>query len=492
MTSDKYLKIMAGPLLFFVTLMLPVFGPVEARIGFGILFWMVYWWVTAAVDMKVTCLVPIIVVAFYPFVGREDILKLYMHKDLFLIMGASLLTCAWVRWGLAKRVALGVLSRLNNNTRLQAVGWFLLCGFVSFFLGNTPVGAIFAPIAVAALLYAGYKTFQQRYDSKAASNILIAVAWGASIGGMTTPLGGGQAVVTWSFLTDYLGQEVFFLDWTLRMLPVSILVMTAVALFIYFVMKPDPEEEFFKGSREFYREELKEMGPMGFEEKLCGYGFLLIVILAITRVFYADYVGGEAWAWLHPSHMFFIFAVLLFIIPSIKEKGETLLSVPSVVSSFPVAILFIWPGAVALGRVLKETGASAVFGTWLQPMIDAGTIPAILAVSVGSTMLSQFVSDTAAAGILIPLVIEAFNNWAGLEYGAVAWVWIAGAALSWSFAIVSATGAQAIAAGFGANIKRMFVYGMMIAVLTSVITTLYFIVTIGILKLDFYILPPGM
>lgn len=491
-TADKHLKIIVGPLLFVVALLLPFLGPLEARIGFGILFWMVYWWITDAVDMKVTCLVPFAVVCFYPFVDRENLLKLYMHKDLFLILGASLLTCAWAKWGLARRVALGFLSKFSNDSRTQAVGWFLLCGTVSFVMGNTPVGAIFTPIAVSALLYVGYKTHQDRFNSKAASNILIAVAWGASIGGMVTPLGGGQALVTWSFLTDYLGREVFFLDWSLRMLPVSLLVMASVALFFYYVMKPDPEELKFKGSRDFYREELKEMGPMGFEEKLCAYGFVFMILLVIFRPFYADHISGPAWEWLHPSPLFFIFATLLFFIPSVREKGETVLSLQTVRDHFPVGIVFIWPAAVALGRILNETGTSAVFAAWLQPMIDAGTVPAIIAVGAGSTFLSQFVTDTAAAGVLVPLMLDAFHNWAGLEFGAVAWVWIAGASLSWSFAIVSATGAQAIAAGFGANIRRMFVYGMGVAVLSAVVTILYFIVTVAILKLDFYMLPPGM
>jgi sodium-dependent dicarboxylate transporter 2/3/5 len=493
MNIEKLPKILVGPLLFLVTLMLPVFGEtMEARIGFGILFWMVYWWVTAVVDMKITCLVPLIVVAFYPFISREDALKLYMHRDLYLIVGASMLTAAWVRWDLARRISLNFLSLFSNNVRVQAVGWFLLTGIVSFVLGNTPVGAIFAPIAVAALFYAGYKTFQQRYESKAASNVLIAVAWGASIGGMTTPLGGGQAMVTWSFLSDYLGQEVFFLDWTLRMLPISLLVMTAVALFLYFFMKPDPDEERFSGTRDFYKQELKEMGPMSYEEKVCAYGFLLIILLAITRPFYVDVLTGAWFKWLHPSHLFFIFAILLFIIPSKQQKGEAILTVPTLVQNFPAAILFIWPGAVALGRVLSKTGANEVFASWMQPLIDAGTIPAIIGISAGSTFLSQFATDTAAAGILIPLVMEAFNNWAGLEKGAVAFIWIAGASLSWSFAIVSATGAQAIVAGFGANIKRMFTYGLAVATISSVVTILYFIVTVDILKLNFYTMPPGM
>ncbi len=492
MDTAKMPKIMVGPLLLLIALMIPFFGEsITARLGFGILFWMVYWWVTAVVDMKITCLVPLIVVAFYPFIPREDALKLYMHQDLFLIIGASLITCAWVKWDLAKRVSLNFLGFFSNDTRVQAVGWFWLCGIASFVMGNTPVGAIFAPIAVAALFYAGYKTFQQRYDSKAASNVLVAVAWGASIGGMVTPLGGGQALVTWGFLNEYLGREVFFLDWTARMLPISLLVMAAVSLVLYYVMKPDPEEVRFKGTRDFYRQELKQMGPMSFEEKFSGYGFLLIIVLAITRPLYADVLTGPWFQWLHPAHMFFIFAMLLFVVPS-KKEGEALLTIPTVVQYFPVAILFIWPGAIALGRVISKTGADVVFAGWLQPLIDAGTIPAIIGISAGSTFLSQFISDTAAAGVLIPLAIEAFNNWAGLEKGSVAFVWIAGASLSWSFAVVSATGAQAIVAGFGSNIKRMFYYGMLVAVVSSIVTILYFVITVGILKLPFYTMPPGL
>ncbi|MFZ5650361.1 MAG: SLC13 family permease [Bacillota bacterium] len=490
MTNDRLIKIMIGPLLLIIALMLPFLGPIKARIGFGILFWMVYWWVTVAVDIKITCLVPIIVVAFYPFVSREEIFRMYMHEEFFLILGATMIAAGWIKWGFARRVALKFLSMFSNNVRTQTVAWFLLCGTVSFIMGNTTVGAIFAPIAVAALLFAGYKTFEQRYNSKGASNILIAVAWGASIGGMTTPLGGGQALVTWGFFQKYLKSEIFFLDWTLRMLPVSLLVMAAVALFMYYFMKPDPGEENFQGTKDFYKKELQAMGPMGFEEKICFYGFALVIALAIARPLYADLLKGPAFEWLHPSAMFFIFASLLFFTPSVKEKGESVLSLETLKAHFPVAILFIWPGAIALGRVLQQTGASKVFASWMQPMLDAGTIPAIFAISLGSTMLSQFVSDTAAAGILVPLMIDAFKNWGGLQYGAVAFIWISSAALSWSFAVVSATGAQAISAGYGANIKRMFVYGIYVAIICALVTTLYFVVTVGIMNWSFYTMPP--
>jgi sodium-dependent dicarboxylate transporter 2/3/5 len=100
-------------------------------------------------------------------------------------------------------------------------------------------------------------------------------------------------------------------------------------------------------------------------------------------------------------------------------------------------------------------------------------------------------SDTATAGVMMPLVIKAFSHWNGLEYGAVAFIWIAGASLSFSYATASATGAQGIVAGYGANLQRMFVYGIIGGVISIVITILYFWITVAVLKLDFYILPPS-
>lgn len=486
--NGKLVHIVIGPALFFIALFLPVLGPAQARIGFGILFWMVYWWVTVAVDIKVTALVPLLVVAFYPFKPVETVMRWYVHEHAFLIIGAAIVTAAWAHWGFAKRMGLRFLIFAGNDVQKQTVGWFLLCSFVSFFVGNTVVAAIFAPIAVASLIYAGYESFEQRWNSKAASNILIAVAWGASAGGMATPIGGGQAVVTLGFLEKYVGHEVFFLDWALRMVPVTLVIMAVMAVFLYFFMKP--EVKTFGGGKDFYRKELEAMGPMKYEEKVVFFGFLLILLLALTRPLYVEIIKGPYFKWLHPSPLFFIFASLLFFLPARNAQKENILSIPTLAKHFPVAILFIWMGSVALGRLLRETGAAALFGQWVQPLVAAGDIPAIAAFTVGPNLLSQVISDTATAGVMIPLVIESMKNWHGMQLGAVPFVWVAGAALSWSFAVASSTGAQGIVAGFGANLGRMFVYGMYAAILCIITNFLYFVVTISVLKMDLYILLP--
>ena len=91
--------------------------------GFGLLFWMVYWWVTVPVDIKVTCLVPVLVVAVYPFMPIDKVMQAYLDKDLLLIIGMSMMTAAWARWGFAKRIGLHFLSLVGNGVRMGAVTW---------------------------------------------------------------------------------------------------------------------------------------------------------------------------------------------------------------------------------------------------------------------------------------------------------------------------------------------------------------------------------
>ena len=487
----NWLHILLGPAIFLAVQFIPFFGPPNARMGFGILFWMVYWWVTVAVDIKVTCLVPLFVVAFHEYMPLVKVLEAYAHKEFYLILGTSIVTVAWARWGFAKRMALHFLLRFGNDTRKQMIGWFLLTALISFVMGNTPVAAIFAPVAVAALMFAGYDTFEKRWNSKAASNILIAVAWGASVGGMATPLGGGQAVVTLGMLQKYVGHEIYFLDWSLRMIPVSLAVIVAMCIFMYVFMKP--ETETFKGGRDFYRQELHEMGPFSYEEKISCYGFLFIVLLALLRPAYVDLLKGPFFAWMQPGRMFFILALILFFMPSRRSSGENIVSIDSLKKHFPLAILFIWPASVALGRILNQTGASAMVGQWLGSMFTEGAeISAIIAFSLGGNALSQVTSDTAAAGVMIPIVIETFKNWGGMEFGAVPFIWAVGAAISWSYAVASSTGAQGIVAGFGANLKRMFVYGMIGGLISVIVSTLYFIFFVAVLKSDFYLIAPGV
>ncbi|MFR8276145.1 MAG: SLC13 family permease [Desulfovibrio fairfieldensis] len=380
--ARRVLLILSGPALLLLALCLPCFGPLNARFGFGILFWMVWWWITTAVDIKLTCLVPIFVVCVYSYMPLGKVLEAYVHKEAVLIFGATAITSAWVRWGFAKRLALNFLMRVSGNVRAQTAGWFILCGVTSFVVGNTTVAAMFAPVAVASM-YAGFSTNEERWNSKAASNILIAVAWGASVGGMATPLGGGQSVVTYGLLNKYLGYNIYFIDWTLRMLPISILVVLGVGVMMYF-MKTDRET--FGGSKEFYRQELAKLGPMSYEEKVSFYGFALAIALAVLQPLYAPYAKGPQWAWLQPTQLFCIIPLLLLFWPSRTAKGESILP-PDLAGTFSDNYSL----HVARGRLEQNSAPpiSTVFGQWITAFVGVSDTFSIVAWSVAANALPR-------------------------------------------------------------------------------------------------------
>lgn len=487
-TPRQWLNILLGPALLILAVCLPQLGSVNARFGFGILFWMVWWWISAIIDIKVTCLVPIFVVCLYEYMPLAKVLEAYVHREAALIFGATAITVAWVRWGFSKRLALNFLMRISGNVRAQTAGWFVLCGLVSFVVGNTTVAAMFAPVAVAALMYSGFDSNESRWKSKAASNILIAVAWGASVGGMATPLGGGQSVITYGLLNKYIGYEIYFTDWSMRMIPISLCVMAGVATLMYF-MKTDMEH--FSGTKEYYRKELEAIGPMRYEEKIALSGFALAIILALLQPLYASHIKGSAFfGWLNPTKMFCIIPMLFFFMPSRSEPGENILSVGALKKFFPVTILFMWPASVALSRIISQTGASTVFAGWITPFLGLSDGLSIAAWAVAGNALSQVTTDTAAAGVMVPLAIEAMNAWRGLDFGSVAWIWITGSAVSWSYAVASATGAQGIVAGYGANLRTMFLWGLAAAAISVIITIAYFYVAVVVMEANFYIMPP--
>lgn len=489
-TPKQWLNILLGPALLALTVSVPLFGPVEARFGFGILFWMVWWWISAIIDIKVTCLVPIFVACLYAYMPLGKVLEAYVHQEAALIFGATAIIVAWVRWGFSQRLALNFLMRISGNVRAQTAGWFILCGVISFVVGNTTVAAMFAPIAVAALMYSGFKTNEDRWNSKAASNILIAVAWGASVGGMATPLGGGQSVITYGLLNKYIGYQIYFTDWFIRMVPVSICVILGVATLMYF-MNTDMER--FSGTKEYYKQELAKLGPMSYEEKIALGGFALAIGLALLEPAYASFIKGSPFfGWLNPTKIFCMIPMLLFFMPSKSNPEENILSTTALKKFFPVTILFMWPASVALSKIISQTGASAVFAGWITPFLGFSDGWSIAAWAIASNALSQVTTDTAAAGVMVPLAIESMNNWRGMDFGSVAWIWVTGSAISWSYAVASATGAQGIVAGYGANLRTMFIWGLAAAAVSVIITIAYFYIAIVVLDASFYTLPPGV
>ncbi len=326
--------ILLGPLIFIILFVLPIPGlDWQARGALGILIWMAFWWTSGHIAVAITALVPIFVTTFIPIAPVAEIVRVFSHRIVFLIAGSCAMGAAWQRWGIARRLSLKILSFFGNSARKQIWAWFLISALLSSIIADTVTAAVFVPVAVTLLHYLGYDSNTKRWNNKAATNILLAIAWGASIGSLPTPLGGGQNLLIYEFLNEAVGRKIYFYEWTMRMLPFTLLFIPFIGFYISHILQS--EDVKLPGSKEIYQKELNKMGKMKKGEIYSALVFVLAVASAFFEPLYAKILPA-----LDPAFIFFSLAFLLFFIPT--EEKENVLSIKSM-GRFPITVMIVWP-----------------------------------------------------------------------------------------------------------------------------------------------------
>jgi len=472
----NYVRILIGPALFFIALALPVFGDLQARGGFGILFWLGYWWISGAVPLTWTWVVPFLAATLVPEIAPIPVvIKAYAHKFVLLIAATLMIAAAWIRWGIAKRVALHFLVRTGNRVTTQVLAWFFLSLFISFVVADTITAVALAPIAGSLLYAVGYQNVEDRWKSTAATAVILAVAFGASHGGFGTPLGSGAALIALKEFQGYLGHDIEFLSWTVRMVPPLMLEALAIALYLRFALNYEISE--FPGSKDHYRNELAKLGPPSRGELISFWGFVIGIVLVFGRPFFKAYVPFK----IDPTAVFFMIACLMFLIRATKD--EMVLNPKILHNHFPVVVIIIWPTAVALAEILKITGASAVVGTWMAPLASGAPEVALAGFTAIGGLITQFSTNSAAVAIVAPLAIDSIK---AIGENALPWGMATALMAANGYAVVSATGGMAVCVAYGANIRSLFIHGMALAGVVWTVNYIYWYLVIFVFKPAFY------
>ncbi|MFN2341332.1 MAG: SLC13 family permease, partial [Halanaerobium sp.] len=451
--------ILLGPLIFIILFLLPIPGlDWQARGALGILIWMAFWWTSGHIAVAITALVPIFVTTFIPIAPVAEIVRVFSHRIVFLIAGSCAMGAAWQRWGIARRLSLKILSFFGNSARKQIWAWFLISALLSSIIADTVTAAVFVPVAVTLLHYLGYDSNTKRWNNKAATNILLAIAWGASIGSLPTPLGGGQNLLIYEFLNEAVGRKIYFYEWTMRMLPFTLLFIPFIGFYISHILQS--EDVKLPGSKEIYQKELNKMGKMKKGEIYSALVFVLAVASAFFEPLYAKILPA-----LDPAFIFFSLAFLLFFIPT--EEKENVLSIKSM-GRFPITVMIVWPSALALAKVLEISGLGAIIGNSLSNFADGHGIITFFIFGAVTVLLTNISTNTASAALLMPIIIQLFIS-QGLN--PVPIILLLTVSVNLSFAIASGNGCLAVSAGYGVNLKTMFKHGIIMAVIGLILST---------------------
>lgn len=462
----KTILTLVGPALFiacYFCIPEAAFGSRSGCAAVGTVAWMAFWWITGAVDFAVTAFLPIAINAVFQIADMSKVISNYASETILLLLGASILTASWDETGLDKRIAAKFLSLVGSKLSHQIIFWFILCTLLSAILPNAVVCAAMTPIAVSMLRYVGKKEIGK---SNSASLLLLTIVYATGVGGLASPLGGAMNLVTVDYLEQITGQEYMYISWVIRFLPImAVLVISNIMMLLFSARKCHD----LGGSKEYFKDQYREMPPMSREEKWSLALFLLATALSFTRQFYQDYLPG-----LKPAYVFIICAILSFFIT--KKDGTRLMQWKNTQKKIVWDLIYVFAGGLALGTLINESGVAKAIGTMVQSANLSGGFILVLVIVALTVLLSDVTSNTATAAVAMPIVISIVQ---GIGGDPIPYIYIASIGVNLSYMLP--TSIRAIPVGYGLEPKYMLKKGIPITVVVIILMSV-----LGYLLMEFW------
>lgn len=467
--NKKNIGLILGPLLFvLIKLFFQPEGLSEAGIAvLATTAWVAVWWVTEALPIEVTSLLPIIL---FPLSGALDLkttTAAYGHKFIFLFVGGFILAIAIEKWKLHRRIALQIIHLVGTNLSSILLGFMLSTAFLSMWISNTATTVMMLPIGLAVIkeMEASKTPEGSNTFGKA---LMLAIAYSASIGGMATLIGTPPNLIFAGVVEELYGIEISFLQWFKLGLPITILLLALCWYYLSrWAFKLQGQE--YPGGKSVIAEQLKALGKISTEEKRVLFIFMLTALAWICRSFLL-----KSWIpAIDDTIIALIAAVALFIVPS-TQKGQALITWLEAVK-LPWGVLLLFGGGIALAVGFDSSGLAAWLGNQLSVLQGVSLIMMLLVIIAAVNFLTEITSNIATTAILLPILaaLAAIINVHPFLLLAAATV-----AASCAFMLPVATAPNALVFGSGKlKMKDMLQTGIWLNVISILLLTLvmYFV-----------------
>ncbi|MEY3211134.1 MAG: hypothetical protein RIT28_1615 [Pseudomonadota bacterium] len=362
--------------------------PVDACATAAITALCAAYWVTEALPIPATSMLPFALLPMAGVLTAKDIAGAYGHDLILLLLGGFMLSTALERNGAHRRLALGMLRLIGAQSRRRVVvGFVATAGLLSMWMSNTATTLMLLPVALAVA--------EGAEDDRAnlEAPLFLGVAWASSIGGLGTPIGTPPNLVLMGLYEEMTGQTVSFVQWMRWGVP-SVLVLLPLAAVVL-----------TWGLREGAPLRLPQLGPWAPKERRVLALFVLTALAWITR---STPDGG--WAGLlglpgvSDATVALAAVGLMFFVPD--GEGGPILDWDSA-ERIPWGLLLLFGGGIAIADAFVKTGLSASLGALLSPLASYPAVVPIAALCLGVTFLTEVTSNTATATLLMPITYAA-------------------------------------------------------------------------------------
>ena len=427
--------IILGPLVLIIMLFLspPEGLSQEGWYAAAVTVFMGIWWITEAVPISVTALLPIVL---FPLLGVQAIAATtapYANPLIFLFLGGFILAIAMEKWDLHRRVALVIVSRVGVAPKSIILGFIVAAAFLSMWVSNTATAIMMLPIALSilALIDRGAENSESSdlKSTKEKTNfelaLILSIAYACNIGGMGTLIGTPPNALLAAFMLENYGIEIGFLEWMKVGVP---LLLVSIPM-LYFVLTrwiyPIRITE-IPGGKGLIARELDQLGKMTNQEKKVGILFVSAALLWMFRPALVPYLPG-----LSDAGIAIAIGVALFLVPAGKQRKDVDQNSEDIDSGSPAdsianddeqggnyqgilewkdaqrlpwGILLLFGGGLSMASAISSTGLAAWIGSGIGGLQNWPIVLLVVIVIALMVFLTEMTSNTASTATFLPIL----------------------------------------------------------------------------------------
>lgn len=398
MEKRQYGGLVLGCLIFIAMLMLPVPD------GLSVSGWytaatallMAIWWITEALPIPVTALLPIVLLPVLDITTIGEATAPYANPLIFLFMGGFVIAVAMEKWDLHRRIALNIVSSVGVKPSSIIMGFILASAFLSMWVSNTATALMMLPIALSVLrLVEDQKETPEKLNFEIV--LVLSIAYGCNVGGMGTIIGTPPNALLAGFMSENYGVEIGFAQWMMIGVPLMLVALPLLYFLLVKIIYPIKMKE-LPGGKKLIELQLSTLGNISSAEVKVAVVFIGAALLWITRPLLTNYLPG-----ISDAGIAITAAVSLFLIPVDLGKGEFVLSW-SDAEELPWGVLILFGGGLSLASAISSTGLAEWIG---QGVGVIGSWPIVLLVGVVVLMiifLTEITSNTATTAAFLPIL----------------------------------------------------------------------------------------
>lgn len=377
---------------------------------------MAIWWMTEAIPVAVTGLLPLLLFPMFGLAPPRDIAAAYGNRLLFLFLGGFLIALAMQETGLHRRIALAVVDYVGSGAQRLVLGMILATGLLSMWISNTATTIMMLPIAGSLLAQIDTGQLDPRRRRNFGAALMLGIAYAASLGGLATLIGTPTNVLFKQHYVEAFGgraPDITFGGWMLLAAPLSVVLLFACWVLLTMVLFPVGRGD-VAGADLIARERAK-LGSMTTAERRIGVLFFVTALLWVFR----EPVPGWGWAPLlrlgrgaggvepiDDASIAIVMAGLCFLVPRGRWNGPPLLTWKAA-SDVPWGVLLLYGGGLALADGMRHTGLDAHLAARLGVGLEGMSIVVVAGiVALLVTLLTELTSNIACVNITLPVMVS--------------------------------------------------------------------------------------